>query len=471
MSETLSCDVAVIGAGTAGLAAERAARDSGATTLLIDPEFRGTLCANTGCMPSKLLLAAAKEAHRIGKAGLFGIEVSAMRVDGPAVMERVRSERDRFVRLTRESIMDLPDEIRVQARARFESENRLALSDGRFVEAKAIVIATGSKAVVPPPFAALGDLLLTNENMFELDDLPRRLAVVGSGSIGLEMAQAFARLGTEVCLFDRADRMANLRCDKVHDALRGIIESDMTVHLGVDVEPSRDGDFVRVKWSSDDNTGEAEFDMLLAALGRPPLLDGLDIGNAGLECDDDGVPCHDRETMRCGTSAIFMAGDVAADVPVLHEASHDGRIAGRNAAALPAPISIDRHVKFTMIFTDPPVASIGVAEDESAVSGTADYSDQGRARVEGRNEGVLTLYAAAPEGRLIGADLVAPAGDHLAHAIAWAIERRVTASEMLELPFYHPTIEEGLKSALRTICAATPLPLPETQDTGTPAGA
>ncbi|OYX67267.1 MAG: dihydrolipoyl dehydrogenase [Sphingomonadales bacterium 32-64-17] len=474
MGDILRCDVAVIGAGTAGLAAERAARQNGASTHLIDPEFNGTLCANTGCMPSKLLIAAAKEARRIRQAGAFGIEVDGMRIDGAAVMRRVRSERDRFARLTRESFDDLPDGVMIRARAKFVGPNRLELDDGRSVEAKAIVIATGSAPAMPDPFAGLGDRVVTNETVFEMDDLPASMAVIGSGSIGLEMAQAFAHLGVEVTLFDRETQLGKVRCAKVHSALKEIVERDMSIHLGVEVTPERADEGVRVCWSGKDPTsdsGEANFELLLAALGRPPQLGGLCLEKAGIECDDHGVPCHNRETMRCGESPIFLAGDVAADLPLLHEASHDGAIAGRNAAALPVTIETERHVPFSIIFTDPPLAMIGDAEAAGAITGTADYSDQGRARVEARNEGVLTLYACAPEGTLIGADLIAPGGDHLAHILAWAIERGTTASELLEMPFYHPTLEEGLKSALRTICAATPISLPQDQDAGTPPGA
>ncbi|QIG80174.1 dihydrolipoyl dehydrogenase [Stakelama tenebrarum] len=470
MVETLRCDVAVIGGGTAGISAERAARKNGASTLMIDPEFNGTTCANVGCMPSKLLIAAAKEAHRIGQAGLFGIKVGDMRIDGPAVMRRVRSERDRFARLTRDSIAELPDDVTLRARARFDGPNRLLLDDGRAVEAKSIVIATGSSPALPGPFAELGDRVITSDGVFELEELPRRLAVVGSGAIGLELAQAFARLGVDVALFDKGERMAKIRCPRVHAALRTIIETDMPVHLGVDVSPEADENGVVVRWSGS-HSGEAHFDLLLAALGRPPQLDGLDLEKADIELDENGVPLHDRATMRCGESGIFIAGDVASDLPLLHEASHDGAIAGRNAAALPAPIETERHVSFSIVFTDPTTASIGESEADGAVTGHADFSDQGRARVEGRNRGTLTLYAAAPDGRLIGADLVAPAGEHLAHMLAWAIQSGKTASDLLELPFYHPTIEEGLKQALRTICAATPITLPQDQDTGTPPGA
>lgn len=468
--DTLRCDVVVIGAGTAGLAAERAARANGASTLLIDPDFNGTTCANVGCMPSKLLIAAAKARHAVDLAKIFGVEVGRVSVDGMAVMDRVRKERDRFAASTQRSIEKMPDTIRIKARAKFAAPGKLQLDDGRLIDARAIVIATGSRSALPDPFAALGKRALTNENVFELKTLPRRLAVVGSGAIGLEMAQAFARLGVEVALFDKSETMAKLRCPRVHKALKAIIKRDIDLHLGVDVTPELRDDGVCIRWSGN-SQGEALVDHVLVAVGRPPVLDGLAIDRAGLDLDDKGVPCHDRATMRCGESNVFLAGDVCADLPLLHEASHDGAISGRNAAAYPAPVRTERYVPFSITFTDPQVVSIGDAEEDGAVSGTADFTDQGRARVEARNEGALTLYAAAPDGVLIGADLVAPAGEHLGHLLAWAIQQKMTATQLLKMPFYHPTIEEGLKQALRTVCAATPIAIPENHDAGSPAGA
>lgn len=469
MAEVIHCDVAVIGAGTAGLAAERAARKNGASTRLIDPAFSGTTCATVGCMPSKLLIAAAKQARSVSRAHTFGVRVDGVTIDGAAVMRRVRAERDRFAAATREAIDDLPNGVAVRASARFVGPGRLLLDTGVEIEARAIVIATGSAPIVPEPLA-LDDLSLTSDTVFELETLPRRLAVIGSGAIGLELAQAFAHLGVEVGLFDKAEKLAKLRCPKVHAALRRRLEADLSLHLGVDVAAKRDGDGVRLSWTGADK-GEAVYDRLLVAVGRRPQLDALDLDKAGLERDDQGVPLHNRSTMRCGESAVFLAGDVAADLPLLHEASHDGAIAGRNAAAFPAPIDIPRHTAFSITFTEPALATIGDAEADGAVTGTADFTDQGRARVEARNEGVLTLYAAAPDGQLIGADLIAPAGEHLAHILAWAVQARITATQLLEMPFYHPTIEEGLKEALRTICAATPIALPADQDSGVPSGA
>ena len=470
MGETLKCDVAVIGAGTAGLTAERAARANGASTLLIDPQYAGTTCATVGCMPSKLLIAASHAAHAARSTDMFGITVSDVAIDGSAVLQRVRDERDRFARLTREGIEDIPADIRLTGKAGFLAPNRLALDDGRVIEARSIVIATGSAPFIPDQFAGLGQRLLTNESIFELEDLPDRLAVVGSGAIGLELAQAMARLDVDVTLFDHGEQLGGIRCPKVHDALKTIIEGDLTLQLGVELEVKSADDRVTLAWNGE-SPGEADFDHVLVATGRPPNLESLNLADSGLELDDDGVPVHDRNTMQCGDSSIFLAGDLASDLPLLHEASQDGAIAGRNAVAFPASTQAERFTPFSITFTSPAVARIGKSEEEGVITGTADFSDQGRARVEGVNEGVLTLYAAAPDGRLIGADLCTPASEHLAHMLAWAIQQGQTATQLLEMPFYHPTIEEGLKQALRTICAATPLDLPQDQDRGVPSGA
>ena len=213
-------DVAIIGAGTAGLAAERKARASGTRTLLIDPYFSGTTCANVGCMPSKLLIAAGNAAHHVRMAGEFGIETGPPKVDGPKVMARVRRLRDDFVSGVKKQIADLPDGVTVKAAARFASPTELALDDGRIVAAKAIVIAVGSSPVIPPPFEDLGDAVITNESLFGLKDLPGSVGVIGAGPLGLELAQALARLGVHVEVFDKSARLAGLEAGEPEKSLR-----------------------------------------------------------------------------------------------------------------------------------------------------------------------------------------------------------------------------------------------------------
>jgi dihydrolipoamide dehydrogenase len=462
----LTCDVAIIGAGTAGIAAERKARKKGARTLLIDPHFAGTTCATFGCMPSKLLIAAARRAHAVRTADTFGIRAGSPEIDGRAVMVRVRAERDRFVQGVRDGFADLPEGTCVQARAAFISDTTLALDDGRSVRANAIVIATGAAPMIPPPFRDLGPALLTNDTVFEIEELPSRLAVIGGGPIGLELAQAFARLGVEVALFDQGDTLAGVRCDRVHKALREVVEGDMSLHLGTNPRPTREGDGVRIDW--DGTSGH--FDRVLVATGRPPNIEGLHLDRTGLTLDGNGMPEVNEATLQCGDAPIFMAGDGNGERPVLHEASTEGAVAGRNAALWPAIERAKRSVPMTITFTEPPIVSLGTGPEESAKIGSADYTRQGRARVDDLATGLVRLYAAAPDGRLTGADLFCPGADHLGHLIAWAIESGRTASELLDHPYYHPTLEEGLRSALRDICGAVPLDLPADRDEGSPPG-
>lgn len=444
----MTCDVAIIGAGTAGLAAERAARAAGAHTLLIDDGFRGTLCASAGCMPSKLLIAAGQAHADLDKARLMGIDIPAAQVDGRRVMDRLRAERDRFVRAARESYAVLPEETRIDARARFAAPDRLDLGDGRTVAAGAVVIATGAVPVIPPPYRGLGPRVLTSESVFDLDDLPGRLAVVGAGPLGAEMAQAMARLGVAATLFDKGDRLAGIRCDRVHDAFRDLYARDVTLRLGCAPDPSAEAGGIRLAWDG----GHEDFDHVLVATGRAPALEGLNLEAAGVELDDKGVPVIDRATMRCGDSAVFMAGDADGDAPVLHEAALDGTIAGTNAARIPDVRPTNRPPLFTITFTDPPVAALGAEPGDCALNAHADYSDQGRARIEARAGGMLRL-GADRDGRLTGADLAVPGGDHIAHLLVWAIMNNCTAQQVLQIPFYHPTLEEGLKPALRDLAA------------------
>lgn len=465
---SIECDVAVIGAGTAGLSAERRARQTGAKTILIDPAFVGTTCANVGCMPSKLLISAARAAHIASASGVFGIRTEVV-VDGATVMRRVRTERDRFARVTRDEIAKLPDGVVVKGRARFVDGETLALEDGRTVRAKAIVLATGARPSVPPSLCSISDLVLTNETVFELDTLPATLAVIGAGPLGLELAQAMARLGVATTVLDEGDAIGGLSGD-VAEKLEAALSLEFEIHLGVRIEATIvDGD-AKLVWSGA-SEGEQRFERVLVAAGRPPTVRDLDLEATGIELDEHGTPVFDRETMRCGDSSIFVAGDADADRPVLHEASSEGAIAGANAAKLPEIVMARRNVPFSIMFTDPPVAIVGSKPGGGLVSGQASYENQGRARVEHRPTGLVEIYADPGDGRLRGATLFCPAADHLGHLLAWSIEAGCTADDLLNRPFYHPTFEEGLKPALRSICEQVGLQLPDVSDEGGPPGA
>ncbi len=450
----LTCDVAVIGAGTAGLAAERSARQAGASTVLIDDRFAGTTCATVGCMPSKLLIAAADAAEAVRRAGIFGIGVNQPVVDGRAVLARVRHERDKLVAATKAAAFDsLPAGVMAHARARFLTPTALQLDDGRRVDAKAIVIATGARPAIPPLFADLGDHVLTNETLFDLAELPASVAVIGAGSLGLELAQALARLGVRTAVFDQGETLAGLRDHAVAHTLLSILQRDVRITLGIELQAKPDGKGLLLSWTGR-SAGSAPFERLLVAAGRKPQLADLGLEAIRLPLDPNGTPRFNHETMQCGDLPIFLAGDANADRAVLHEASSEGAIAGRNAALFPKVTACRRTVPFSLMFTDPPLAVVGTATDQTdAIVGAASYADQGRAKVLARNVGLIRIYADRPRGRLIGAAMAAPGAEHTAHLMAWAIENRQTARDLLAMPIYHPTLEEGLKPALREICS------------------
>lgn len=454
-------DVAVLGAGTAGLAAERHARRNGARTLLIDPDFAGTTCATVGCMPSKLLIAAGEAADGVRRAGEFGISAEP-HVDGRAVMARLRRLRDDFAQGVREDIAALPDGTCIRACARFEAPGVLALNNGERVEARSVVIATGARSALPAPYEAVAEHVLTNATIFELEALPDTLGVIGAGPLGLEMAQAMHRLGVQVELFDAGKRLAGLP-EETSAALFDILTQEFPMHLGCKPDPAPHEDGVALHWSG----GEARFDKILLAAGRPPNLESLALENAGLELDDHGTPHFDPATMQCGDAPVFIAGDANHHRPLLHEASQEGTIAGRNASAYPDLRRAARKVPLSIAFTHPAAAVVGMVPergDSAHVTGQVDYSDQGRAVVMGQAHGIARLHAGASDGRLVGASLCAPGGEHLAHLLAWLIQKDVTASEALDLPFYHPTLEEGLKTALQQICERCGEPRPWQRD-------
>ncbi|GEP02048.1 dihydrolipoyl dehydrogenase [Methylobacterium oxalidis] len=455
----IACDVAVIGAGTAGIAAHAAARTAGARALLIEAGPGGTTCARVGCMPSKLLIAAGAAAHAARGAGLFGLDVPEVRVEGRAVLGRLRAERDRFVASVLDGLDALPADERLSGRAWFEEPGRLRVGEDVRVGYRAAVVATGSSPSVPKPLRDLGGRVLTTDTVFEIPDLPRSLAVLGGGPVGIEIAQAMARLGVEVCLFDTGRSLAGLSHPDLAAAAAEVFGAEIGLHLGVEVTAGAiDGDGVRLAWTAPGGgQEERRFERVLAAAGRPPNVAGLGLDAAGLSLGETGLPPFDPRTLLCEGAPILIAGDASAERPILHEAARQGRIAGANAAALAAgrPLAApEPWVDLRMVFTHPQAASVGAPYDaaagESRVTGAMSFCDQGRARVEGEARGGMRVWADRG-GRLLGGEMLGPGVEHLSQLLALAVQEGMGAAHLRDRPFYHPTLEEGLETALADI--------------------
>jgi len=452
-------DVAVIGAGTAGMVAYQRARRATDRIVLIEGDQYGTTCARVGCMPSKLLIAAAERAHQVRQAEAFGVLPGDVRIDGPAVMARVREERDRFVAPVVRSMESLPQEHRLMGHARFVDSHRLVVGDHTEVTAGRIVIATGSRPNIPGILKEAKDRLVVNDDVFDWRDLPSSVAVFGPGVIGVELGQALSRLGVKVRMFGVSGGIGGIQDEKVREYALDTFREEFAISPKADtrrVERIEEG--VRISWSEGGKEHQQTFDYLLAATGRRPNIDHLDIQNAGIELDERGMPEFDPFTLRCGDSHIFIAGDVNNDRPLLHEAADEGRIAGDNAGTWPEVRTGRRKTPMAVVFTEPQIASVGLnihQVDERCQGcfavGEVSFEDQGRSKVIGKNRGLLRVYGEHGSGLFMGAQMFGPAAEHLAHLLAWCVQKRMTVSEMLELPFYHPVIEEGLRTAIKDL--------------------
>jgi len=464
---TRTVEVAIIGAGTAGMSAYREVRKHTDSVVLIEGGPFGTTCARVGCMPSKLLIAPAEARHRLAVLPAFGIASDAGAVDGRAVMRRVRAERDRFVGFVLEAVEGFDAHHIVRAHVEFEDANTLKLlpaTDGTAadidkIRAERIIIATGSRPQIPSSFKAAGDRLIVSDDVFDWQDLPDSVAVFGAGVIGLELGQALHRLGVRVHLFGRDGRIAGISDPRVREVAAQLIGDEMPLSLDArDVCIERMGESVQVTFSdADGKTASERFDYLLAATGRQPNVDKLALGNAGLALDARGVPLFDSQTMQAGNSHIFIAGDANAALALLHEAADEGRLAGENAMSWPRVYKRTRRTPLGIVFSDPQVAFVGKRHAQLLVEGTdfaigeVSFDDQGRSRVMLVNHGVLRVYGERGTGLLLGAEMIGPQNEHLAHLLAWAIQARMTVADALGMPFYHPVIEEGLRSALRVL--------------------
>ena len=449
-------DVAVIGAGSAGLPAYRAARMHTEKVVLIEGGVYGTTCARVGCMPSKLLIAAAEAAHSIETASKFGVYSSKPTINGHDVMKRVRSERDRFVGFVLESVENIDQNNHFRGHAQFIDNHTIQVED-KIIEAKSVVISTGSSPKLMSMFNGLGDRLVVNDDIFDWDTLPESVAVFGPGVIGLELGQALHRLGVRIRIFGLSGSLKPLSDMGIKSYAENLFKDEFPLDtkaniLGLDLENEQ----VKISFVDPKNGEEKEelFDFLLAATGRSPNVNDLGLENTKLELDSLGVPLYNSSTMQCGNSSIFIAGDVNNDLPILHEAADEGKIAGDNAARFPDIKSGLRRSPVTVVFCDPQIAIVGeswseLEGNENVVTGKVSFEGQGRSRIILKNKGLMHVYADQNSGLFLGSEFIGPHAEHLAHLMSWAHQQNMTIQQMLEMPFYHPVIEEGLRTALR----------------------
>ncbi|WP_427981948.1 dihydrolipoyl dehydrogenase [Agarivorans sp.] len=465
---TQSVDVAIIGGGTAGLAAYRAAKEHTDSVLMIEGGPYGTTCARVGCMPSKLLIAAAENAHQYEKSAQFGVNLGKPQIDGHAVMQRVKSERDRFVGFVLESVEGIEPQHKLEGYAEFIDSQHLKVKHAdaseSVIAAKRIVIASGSRPAYPAAWHELGERLVVNDDIFEWDTLPKSVAVFGPGVIGLELGQALHRLGVKVLMFGIGGIVGPLSDPSLNDYANKVFAEEFYLDSDAKVDSiERSDNGVRLRYQDKQgNTVETEVEYLVAATGRRPNTDKLGLDKLDIKLDQRGVPVADHYTLQTALAHIFIAGDASNQIPLLHEAADQGKIAGDNAGRSHEVRAGLRRTPIAAVFSEPQIAMVGESyrDIEKRLGncgcfevGEVSFENQGRSRVMLVNKGMAHLYGEQGTGRFLGAEIIGPNAEHLAHLLAWAHQAKMTVSQMLDMPFYHPVIEEGLRTALRDLNA------------------
>lgn len=443
-----SVDVAIIGSGTSGLNAMGQTRRAGKSFVLINGGELGTTCARVGCMPSKAMIQVAEDFARRNILHRFGIQgEDGLTLDVAHAMEHVQDTRDIFVdRVLAGSTDEMGEEL-IEGYAEFVDAHTLNV-EGRMIKADRIVIATGSTPIIPKAWQGFGERILTSDSIFELETLPESIAVIGLGVIGLELGQALHRMGVNVTGIDLIENISGLTDPAANQVAIDAIGKEFPLWLGHAADITEEGDKLRV--TAGDNSVLVE--NVFVSMGRRPNLDRLGLDKLGVTLNAAGVPEYNPNTMQVGDLPIFIAGDVNAVRAILHEAGDEGRIAGYNAAH-DTRKAFRRKTPLSITFTDPNIVMVGETWDElqqkeNVVTAEMPMGPVGRALITTKNKGVIRLYADKDSGKLLGATIVAAKGEHLGHLLAWSIQQGLTVHDLLRMPFYHPTFEEGLQAAL-----------------------
>jgi dihydrolipoamide dehydrogenase len=451
--------VAILGAGSAGLTALGVVRKQTDDFVIVNEGWYGTTCARVGCMPSKVLIQIADDFDRLKKLtteGITGIENAS--VDTAAAMQRVRTLRDAFVGGVVKSTDSLSEQQNLNGKAVFISPHQIEVSfaDGHSeqIEAERIILATGSRPVMPESWVQLGPQVVTSDHFFELETLPKRVAVIGLGVIGLELGQAMARLGVEVIGIEMAETIAGISDPDIKEKALTLLGEDMTIHLGVAAQLEKQADGIQVSAGQQ----RYEVDLVLVAMGRRPNVDKIGLENIGVPLDERGMPEIDPETMQIVGTDIYIAGDATGTKAILHEAADEGRMAVQNALDTlnnQSATQYSARTPLAMAFTHPNIAFFGARycelNTDSIVIGEFDFNQTGRPKVMMETDGLVRLYADKASKKLLGGEMIAPRGEHLAHQLAWVTQLNVEVADILRLPFYHPNLEEGLRTALRQL--------------------
>lgn len=452
-------DLAVIGGGTAGLVAAQTAAHLKRRVLLVSEGPLGGECTWNGCVPSKALIEAASLRHTAANAGRFGIRIDDVRVDFPAVIDHVHDVIDQIARYEDEAHLEALGVVVRRGRAALVDARTVQVGDERFV-AERVLICTGSRPEIPPIDGLDSVPYLTNETIFDLREQPQHLIVLGAGAVGLELAQAFVRLGTGVDVIDVVAELLPREDPDIAATMRGILESEgIGLHLGA--QPLRvsaaDGG---IEVTARDAAGERRLrgDQLLVATGRRPNVDGMGLDAVGVRVAKRGVVTDTH--LRTSVNGIFAAGDVTGTLPFTHVAAYQGRLAAHNAFERQQAASY--RVIPWVIFTDPEIAHVGLTEPEarrahgdSVHIATLPFTAVDRAVITRQTRGMLKvitggrpLLGHAGGGTILGAHITGPGAGELIHEFVVGMQVRAFSGRLAQAIHAYPTMSVGVQQVV-----------------------
>ena len=453
MSDTY--DLIVIGGGSAGLVAAGGSALLGARVALIEKNLLGGDCLYTGCVPSKTLIKSAKFAHQAREAEKFGFQELDPKFLGDSfasITGRVQSVIEIIEHHDSPGVFEQMGVEVVFGTPKFLNPHEIEVSlkdsgEKRAMKAKRFCISTGSRPFTPPIEGLHETGFITNEEVFHLKELPKRLVVLGAGPIGMELGQSFSRLGSKVTIVEKADRLMIKEDAEVSALMEKILRDEgvaiLTVTKAVRVHKSANGSKV-VTVESGDTTFEIEADEILAAAGRQPNIDGLELEKAGVEFDAKRITTNDY--LQTSQKHIYAAGDVTGHFQFTHMADYEAQIVIQNAfVPWPFKKKTDFRVVPWTTFTEPEVARVGMIESDarekfgsSVKVYKVSFTENDRAQAESATDGFAKVVT--NKGRIIGASLVGEHAGELIHEFVWAMKEKLKIADLNKIIRVYPTL-------------------------------
>lgn len=443
-------NLVVIGAGTAGLVTAAGAAGLGAKVALVERHLMGGDCLNVGCVPSKAIIRSGRVAAAAREAKRFGVKAGEVRADFSAVMERMRELRTSIAHHDSAArFRDLGVDVYL-GDAQFTGNGTVQVGD-RTLRYKRAVIATGARAAAPPIDGLDSIAYLTNETLFSLTELPKRFGIIGAGPIGCEMAQTFARLGSEVFLVEAAHGVLPREERDAAEIVQKALEHDGVKVLccGKDLKlsPRKKGG-IRMRVTGHDGAYDETVDQLLVAVGRAPNVEGLNLDAVGIAYDRKGVKVNAR--LQTANKRIFACGDLCSPYQFTHAADFMARIVIQNAL-FHGRKKVDDLVIPWATYTEPELAHVGVTPESAQKDGiavdsyTVEMATVDRAILDGETDGFVRVHVKKGTDRIVGATVVAAHAGDLIGEITLAMKNGIGLGAVSSSIHPYPTQAEAVR--------------------------